>query len=79
MWFVGYIDAAFGCHPDGKSHTGLVVTVGGATVLCASTKQKIVTKNSTEAGLVDLSDKVMSVIQCGEFMKHQGHDRSAPA
>ena len=23
---VGCIDAAFGCHPDGKSHTGLVVT-----------------------------------------------------
>jgi hypothetical protein len=29
---VGYIDAAFGCHPDGKSHTGMVVTVGGAVV-----------------------------------------------
>ena len=75
---VGYIDAAFGCHPDGKSHTGLVVTVGGATVLCASTKQKIVTKNSTEAELVGLSDKVMSVIQCEEFMKHQGHDLPPP-
>jgi hypothetical protein len=38
----GYIDASFGCHPDGKSHTGLVVTVGGCTVMCMSSKQKIV-------------------------------------
>ena len=45
----GYVDAAFGCHEDGKSHTGMVVTVGGATVMCMSSKQKIVTEDSTEA------------------------------
>ena len=60
----GYIDASFGCHPDGKSHTGLVVTLGGCTVLCMSSKQKLVTRDSTEAELVGLSDKITSVVQC---------------
>ena len=37
---IGYIDAAFALHADGKSHTGMVVTVGGASILCESGKQK---------------------------------------
>jgi hypothetical protein len=67
----GYIDAAFGTHDDGKSHTGLVVKFGGATVLCMSSKQKIVTRDSTEAELIGLSDKLLTVMQCHEFMKGQ--------
>jgi hypothetical protein len=74
----GYIDASFGCHDDGKSHTGMVVTIGGATVMCMSSKQKIVTKDSTEAELVGLSDKVMNVLQCDEFMRAQGHNIGTP-
>jgi hypothetical protein len=69
----GYIDASFGTHEDGKSHTGLVVTVGGATVLCMSSKQKIVTRDSTEAELVGLSDKLPTVLQCRDFMCGQGY------
>ena len=68
----GYIDASFACHADGKGHTGLVVTVGGCTVLCMSSKQKLVTRDSTEAELVGLSDKLLSVVQCAEFMHAQG-------
>jgi len=75
---VGYIDAAFGCHPDGKSHTGMVVTVGGAVVLCMSSKQKMVTRDSTEAELVGLSDKTMEVIKCADFMQSQGYDVGVP-
>ena len=68
----GYVDASFACHPDGKSHTGLVVTLGGCTVLCMSSKQKIVTRDSTEAELVALSDKLMTVVQCYDFLRVQG-------
>jgi hypothetical protein len=68
----GYIDASFGCHCDGKSHTGLVVTLFGCTVLCMSSKQKLVTRDSTEAELVALSDKLMNVLQCYDFMCAQG-------
>jgi hypothetical protein len=69
---VAYVDAAFGCHSDGKSHTGLVIMFGGANVLSKSSKQKIVTKDSTESELVGLSDMMMPVMQCADFLKDQG-------
>jgi len=55
-----------------------MVTVGDATVLVMSSKQKIVTKDSTESELVALSDKTMSVVQCADFMVSQGHTIGAP-
>jgi hypothetical protein len=69
----GYIDAAFGCHEDGKSHTGVVITLGKTFVAAMSSKQKIVSKDSTEAELAGLSDKVLSVVKCSEFMRSQGY------
>jgi hypothetical protein len=74
----GYIDASFGCHGDGKSHTGLVVTLFGCTVLCMSSKQKLVTRDSTEAELVGLGDKFMNVLQCHDFVCAQGVECEAP-
>ena len=51
------IDAAYGVHPDGKSHTGSCIVIGErGAVHCKSAKQQIVTKSSTEAELVALSD-----------------------
>ena len=73
-----YVDASFGCHPDGKSHTGLVVTLGGCTVQCMSSKQKLVTRDSTEAELVGVSDKLMNVIQCYDFLMDQGVECGTP-
>ena len=67
-----YIDASFGCHGYGKSHTGMIITSYGCTVMCMSSKQKIVTRDSTEAELVALSDKIMSVLQCQDFLRAQG-------
>jgi len=54
-----HIDAAFGSHFDGKSHTGVVVRLGNATVLSRSVKQKIVTRDSTEAEIVGCSDFIV--------------------
>ena len=53
-----YIDAAYGVHTsNGKSHTGCAIVLGeGGPVYNKSTKQKIVTKCSTEAELVALSE-----------------------
>ena len=73
-----FIDASFGCHPDGKSHTGLVIMLYGCTVMCMSSKQKLVTRDSTEAELVGLSDKLLSVIQCGDFLRAQGVEVGVP-
>lgn len=69
---IAHIDAAFGTHGDGKSHSGATIFIGGACVLAVSKKQKFVTKDSTEAELVALSDLIIIVEQCDEFMREQG-------
>ena len=50
-----YVDASFGNHEDCKSRTGVVIMAAGAGVAMWSTKQKMVTKSSTESEIVGLS------------------------
>ena len=73
-----YIDAAFGSHADGKSHTGCAIFMGQACIFVTSRKQKIVTKDSTEAELVALSDMLTTVEQCQEFLLNQGMNIDLP-
>jgi len=73
-----HIDAAFGSHRDGKSHTGVVVRVGNSTVLSRSVKQKIVTRDSTEAEIVGCSDFVIEAISVTEFLRGLGFAASRP-
>ena len=68
----GYIDAALGSHPDGKGHSGAIVKINGNTVHVRSTKQRIVAKDSTEAELVALSDKLSGVVFVKSFLLSQG-------
>ena len=71
-----YIDAAYGVHQDsGKSHTGCVVVLGDAgPTFAKSAKQKIVTKSSTEAELVGLSDTASQAIHLRNLIIAQGYD-----
>ena len=75
-----YVDAAYGTHYDMKSHTGCLIRVGeeGSPVFCKSAKQSIVSRSSTEAELIALSDSGSQVIWVREFMIQQGFDL-APA
>jgi hypothetical protein len=68
-----YIDASFACHKDGKSHTGEMITLGGGAVFSRSSKQKLVTKSSTEAELVGLSDGLSHVLWTKNFLQSQGY------
>ena len=43
-----------------------------------SSKQKMVTKDSTESELVGLSDKIMSVVQCYDYVQAQGVECVVP-
>jgi hypothetical protein len=63
-----YIDASFAAHMDGKSHSGVIVLIGGVGVLFTSRKQKCVSKSPTEAELIALSDNVGLVELFNEFL-----------
>jgi hypothetical protein len=67
-----FIDASYGVHEDGKSHSGMVLTMGLGPLLVKSNKQKIVTKSSTEAELIALSDMCSPVIWARDFLLAQG-------
>ena len=69
-----FVDASYGVHGDGKSHTGSCVVIGDVgAVHCRSTKQAIVTKSSTEAELVGLSDSCNQALHMRNFLIAQGY------
>jgi hypothetical protein len=69
-----YIDASYGVHADGKSHSGAVHTLGAGPIAVRSNKQKLVTKSSTEAEMVAASDEMSHTLHYQEFLREQGYD-----
>jgi hypothetical protein len=68
-----YVDASYGVHADGSSRTGMVIMLGGVAIGCWSSKQKLVTKSSTEAEIVALSDGLTNAIWMREMIIAQGY------
>jgi hypothetical protein len=71
-----YIDASYGVHQtSGRSHSGCALVIGGrGPVYVKSAKQGHVTKSSTEAELVALSDLAGQAILLRNFIRAQGYD-----
>ena len=69
-----WVDAAYGVHPDLKSHTGGCMSFGYGIVHCKSSKKKLNTKSSTEAKVVGVSDYIPYNIWICLFMGAQGYD-----
>jgi len=67
-----WIDASYAVHPDMKSHTGGVFSLGKGAVYATSTRQKINTKSSTEAELVGIADLMPQVMWTRYFLEGQG-------
>ncbi len=68
-----YVDASYAVHNDFKSHTGGVITLGGGPIHVKSSKQKLVSKSSTEAELIGLSDYTSQIVWTRDFLAHQGY------
>ena len=69
-----FVDASFATHCDGKSHSGCVVQLGQASVVSASTKQRLVTKSASEAELVGACDMYGRGVGIKLFVCGQGYD-----
>ena len=70
-WFV---DASFAVHPDFKSHTGGMMTMGKGAIISQSRKQKLNTKSSTEAEVVAVDDISTMILWTKLFMEAQGYN-----
>jgi hypothetical protein len=68
-----WIDASFAVHPDMKSHTGAVMSMGKGCVYAVSRRQRLNTTSSTEAELVGVGDVMGLVLWTRRFLKAQGY------
>jgi hypothetical protein len=69
-----FVDASFGLYEDGKSITGVVIMLGNAPIYVKSGKQKILTRSSTEAELVGITDSMSQVLWTREYLLCAGLD-----
>jgi hypothetical protein len=68
-----WVDASYAVHPDMKSHTGGVFTLGKGAIYGTSTRQKINTKSSTEAELVGVAEVLPQILWTQYFLEAQGY------
>jgi len=68
MW----VDSSYAVHPDMRSQSGIIMTLGKGAAYTASTKQKINTKSSTEPELVTINDSTAQVLWMRHFLASQG-------
>ena len=68
-----WVDASFAVHPDMKSHTGGMMSLGKGAAYGTSTRQKLNTKSSTEAELVGVNDVMPQILWTRYFLEAQGY------
>ena len=71
MW---WIDASYAVHPDMKSHSGGTMSMGNGSVYSTSTRQKLVSRSSTEGELIGLHDVLPQVLWTRHFLHSQGYN-----
>ncbi|CAJ1968085.1 unnamed protein product [Cylindrotheca closterium] len=68
-----YVDASFAVHPDFKSHTGAVMTMGTGAVQAITQKQKLNCDSSTHTELIGVHDETSNILWTRLFMEEQGY------
>jgi hypothetical protein len=69
-----YIDASHGTHLDGKGQSGATLRIGEGSVSNISSKQKLVSKSSSETELIGLSDYISPAVGAKQFLECQDYD-----
>jgi len=67
------VDVSFGVHPDFRSHTGGVLTMGHGAIISMSRKQKLNTRNTCEAELVGADDMSVLILWTKLFLEELGY------
>jgi hypothetical protein len=78
VWIEQWIDAAYGVHMNGKSHSGSHLTMGGSLIANHSSKQSLNVKSSCEAEVVAISDMISRALWAHEFLEEQGYTDLPP-
>ena len=68
-----WVDASFAVHPDMRSHTGAVSSLGTGGIMCRSSKQKLNSKSSTESEIIGASDYLPNAVWIKNFLEAQGY------
>ena len=68
-----HVDAAFAVHPDYKSQSGAIMTMGKGAITSFSKKQKLNTRSSTEAEIVAADDAAGPMVWAANFLREQGY------
>jgi hypothetical protein len=68
-----WADSAFAVHPDMRSHSGLLGSLGRGAIFARSTTQKLNTTSSTEAEIVASSEILSQALWTQSFLRNQGY------
>ena len=68
---IAYGDAAYLVHQDCESRTGTVLMMNDGVILGRSSKQKLISKSSTEAELIANAETMTDIVICMNFLDNQ--------
>ena len=67
------IDASYALYPNMRGHTGGGLSKGRGITTVTSTKQKLITRSSTESGIFAVHGCMLDVYWSRYFMEAQGY------
>jgi hypothetical protein len=69
-----YVDTSFAVHPDFKSHTGAMMTLGKGAMQSIARKQKMNVRSSTEGKLVAADNAATMILWTKLFLEAQEYN-----
>ena len=67
------VDASFNIHRDDRSHSGMILYIGGSPVFTRSTKQKLVATSSMHAEVLALFESIPYIIWLRDLLNELGY------